>query len=81
MAKKVFTGKVVSNKMAKTIVVEIERLIAHPIYKKIVKRTSRIKADKNGMEVPMNVFVKIEQTRPISAEKNFKVIEIVKEDK
>jgi len=79
MAKKTFTGKVVSNKMAKTVVVEIERLIKHPVYKKIVRRSTRLKADTNNMEIPMNVFVKIEQTRPLSKDKFFKVVEIIKE--
>ena len=79
MAKKTFIGKVVSNKMAKTVVVEIERLVKHPIYSKIIKRSSKLKADTNSMDVPMGVFVKIEQTRPISRDKYFKVIEIIKD--
>ena len=79
MAKKTFIGKVVSDKMAKTVVVSIERLIRHPVYKKTLKRSGRIKADTNSMEVKTGQFVKIEQTRPMSRDKNFKVIEIVKE--
>ncbi len=79
MAKKVITGKVVSNKMQKTVVVEVERFISHPIYKKRIRKTNKIKADTNGMEVPNGVIVKIEQTKPISRDKYFKVIEIVKE--
>ena len=81
MAKKVFTGKVVSDKMTKTIVVEIERLVSHPVYKKMVKRTSRLKADTNGKEIKMGQFVKIEQASPISGSKNFIVTEVVKEIK
>lgn len=77
MAKKTFTGKVVSNKMTKTVVVEIERMIRHPVYKKTLKRTGRIKADTNGMEMAVGQYVKIEQTRPVSRDKSFKVIEIV----
>lgn len=80
MAKKTFIGKVVSNKMTKTVVVEIERLISHPVYKKIIKRTGRIKADTAGLEVPMGATVKIEQTKPISHGKQFKVIEVFKEE-
>ena len=79
MAKKIFTGKVVSDKMTKTVVVAIERLIRHPVYKKTLKRTGRIKADTNNMEVKVGQVVKIEQTRPISRDKSFKVIEILKE--
>ena len=78
MAKKTLIGKVVSNKMTKTIVVEVERMISHPVYKKMLKRTSRIKADTNGMEVRMDVMVKIEQARPMSRAKQFKVVEIIK---
>jgi small subunit ribosomal protein S17 len=77
MAKKTFIGKVVSNKMAKTIVVEIERRVAHPVYKKVVKKTSRMKADTNNMEAAIGQVVKIEQSTPMSADKFFKVIEII----
>ncbi|HVZ67139.1 MAG TPA: 30S ribosomal protein S17 [Patescibacteria group bacterium] len=79
MARKTFIGKVVSNKMTKTVVVEVERTIKHPVYKKLMRRTGKIKADTNGMEIAENVTVKIEQSRPMSKGKNFKVIEIIKE--
>ncbi|HVT01583.1 MAG TPA: 30S ribosomal protein S17 [Patescibacteria group bacterium] len=79
MAKKTFIGKVVSNKMTKTVVVEIERTVKHPIYKKLIRKTGRVKADTNNIEVSMNEMVKIEQARPMSKGKNFKVIEIIKE--
>ncbi len=79
MARKTFIGKVASNKMTKTIVVEIERLVKHPIYKKMVKRTSRFKADTNGMEPALGQYVKVEQAKPMSRDKHFKVIEIIKE--
>ncbi len=77
MAKKTFTGKVVSDKMTKTIVVEIERLIRHPVYKKTLRRTGRIKADTAQFAPKVGQFVKIEQTRPVSREKSFKVIKMV----
>ena len=77
MAKKIFSGKVVSDKMTKTVVVAIERLVRHPVYKKTMKRTGRIKADTAGLEVKTGQFVKIEQTRPISRDKSFKVIEVI----
>jgi small subunit ribosomal protein S17 len=79
MAKKTFVGKVVSDKMTKTVVVSIERLIRHPVYKKTMKRTGKIKADTNGINASVGQFVKIEQTRPISRDKSFKVIEIIEE--
>ena len=79
MAKKIFIGKVVSDKMTNTIVVEIERMVKHPVYKKMIKRTGRIKADTNNMTPKMGQYVKIEQARPMSRNKNFKLIEIIKE--
>ena len=78
MAKKTFIGKVVSNKMQKTAVVEVERRVKHPIYHKILKKTGRIKADTNSMDLAVGQYVKIEQTRPISRDKKFKIIEIMK---
>ncbi len=86
MTRKTFVGKVVSNKMEKTVVVEISRSIQHPIYKKIMKRSKRIKADlpagsqgANGKELSVGQYVKIESTKPISRDKHFKVIEVLKE--
>ena len=79
MARKILVGKIVSNKMQKTVVVEIERRIRHPIYGKIVKKTKRLKADDNGFKVKVGESVKIEQTKPISRDKYFKVIEILKQ--
>lgn len=79
MAKKTFIGKVVSNKMTNTVVVEVQRQTRHPIYKKIIKRSSKIKADTNSLEVPMSANVKIEQMKPMSRNKFFKVVEIIKD--
>ena len=77
MAKKTFIGKVVSNKMQKTLVVQIERRVQHPVYKKILKRTTKIKADTNNFEVGIGQTVKIEQTKPLSRDKHFKVIGVL----
>ena len=63
--------------MQRTIVVQVERRVRHPIYKKILKRTTRIKADTNNLEIGVGQTVKIEQTRPLSHDKHFKVIEIL----
>lgn len=79
MAKKTFTGQVVSDKMQKTVVVEIVRFVAHPIYGKRVKKTTKLKADVNGMTPKVGQVVKIEQARPMSKGKNFIVVEIAKE--
>lgn len=78
MAKKMLTGKVVSDKMNKTVVVEIERLIEHPMYKKTFRRTTRIKADTNSFEVAVGQSVKIEGVRPLSRDKHFRIIEVIK---
>lgn len=75
---KVFTGTVVSDKMQKTVVVEITRKVQHPVYKKIIKKSRKLKADANGMEVKAGDVVKLEETRPVSRDKNFKVVEVVR---
>jgi len=76
--KKTFVGKVVSNKMQNTVVVEVERRVSHPIYKKTLKRMTRLKADTNNLDAGIGQAVKIEQARPMSRDKHFKVIEILK---
>ena len=78
MARKTLIGKVMSNKMQKTVVVEIERLVHHPIYKKILKKTKRIKANSDNLELRVGQYVRIEQTRPLSRDKHFKVVEVMK---
>lgn len=71
---KVLTGTVVSTKMQNTVVIAIERKVAHKLYGKLIKVTKKIKADTNNMEVKEGDVVVIEQTRPLSRDKNFKVI-------
>ena len=78
MSRKVLIGKIVSDKMQKTVVVEVERKVAHPVYKKLIKKTKRFKADVNNMEVKVGDLVKMEETPPISRSKHFKVIGKVK---
>jgi small subunit ribosomal protein S17 len=75
---KTLTGKIVSLKMQKTAVVEIVNKAPHPLYKKIIKRNRNIKADTNGMELILGQNVKIAETKPISKEKFFKVVEVIK---
>ena len=79
MAKKTFTGRVKSVKMQKTVVVELERLIKHPVYKKTLKRTRRIKANTAGNEGALEQLVVIEETKPIAGDVHFKIIKVVKE--
>ena len=70
-------GKVVSNKMDKTIVVAIERSVKHPLYKKIVKRTYKLKAHDENNECNVGDKVKVMETRPLSKEKCWRLVEIV----
>lgn len=70
-------GTVVSNKMNKTVVVQVESLVRHPLYKKVIKRRARFKAhDENG-KCQVGDVVKIMETRPLSKEKRWRVVEIV----
>ncbi|MEI6042998.1 MAG: 30S ribosomal protein S17 [Chloroflexota bacterium] len=71
-------GKVVSNKMEKTIVVEVSYLKKHRLYKKAIRRTSRFKAHDEQNECKIGDVVRIEECRPISKEKHFRLAEIIK---
>jgi len=75
--RKIRTGKVVSNKMNKTIVVAIETSVKHPLYKKIIKRTYKLKAHDENNECNIGDKVKVMETRPISKEKRWRLVEIV----
>ena len=74
---KILTGKVVSNKMDKTIVVEVTRREQHPIYKKIIKRTSKIHAHDEKNSVNNGDTVRIAEHRPISKTKAWKLVDVV----
>ena len=75
--RKVRTGKVVSDKMDKTIVVAVEDHVKHPLYKKIVKRTYKLKAHDENNECQIGDTVKIVETRPLSKDKCWRVVEIL----
>ena len=79
--RKTRTGKVVSNKMDKTIVVAIEDNIKHPLYKKIIKRTVRLKAhdEQNACNIGDRVLVM--ETRPLSKDKRWRLVEIIEKAK
>ena len=79
--RKTAVGKVVSNKMEKTVVVAIEDSVKHPLYKKIIKRTIRLKAhdEKNACGVGDRVMIM--ETRPLSKDKNWRVVEIIEKAK
>ncbi|NMA34606.1 MAG: 30S ribosomal protein S17 [Clostridiaceae bacterium] len=70
-------GKVVSDKMDKTIVVAIETSVKHPLYKKIVKRTYKLKAHDENNECSIGDKVKVMETRPLSKEKRWRLVEII----
>jgi small subunit ribosomal protein S17 len=75
---KVFEGVVVSLKMQKTAVVLVTRATKHPIYKKIIKKDKRIKADSSSFDVELGQKVRIGEVRPFSKEKHFKILEVLK---
>jgi small subunit ribosomal protein S17 len=74
-------GKVVSNKMDKTVVVAIETLVSHPLYKKSVKRTTKFKAHDENNECNIGDRVRIMETRPLSKEKRWRLVEIIERAK
>jgi len=80
-SRKQLIGKVVSNKMDKTIVVEIENLVMHPLYKKSVKRTKRFKSHDERNECSVGDVVRIEESRPLSKDKRHRLIEIIEKVK
>lgn len=74
---KVLQGKVISTKMQNTAVIEVERAYKHPLYKKTIRRHKKYKAHvEDNMEVNEGDVVDIEETRPISKDKKFKVISV-----
>lgn len=79
--RKQIIGKVVSNKMDKTIVIEIEDLVMHSLYKKSVRQTKKIKGHDAKNECTVGDIVKLEETRPLSKEKRYRLIEIVEKAK
>nr|WP_318703321.1 30S ribosomal protein S17 [uncultured Acetatifactor sp.] len=74
-------GKVTSNKMDKTIVVAIEERVTHPLYKKVVKRTYKLKAHDEKNECSIGDTVKVMETRPLSKDKRWRLVEIVEKVK
>ena len=79
--RKTRTGKVVSNKMDKTIVVAIEDHVKHPLYKKIVKETYKLKAHDESNECNIGDTVKVMETRPLSKDKRWRLVEIIERAK
>jgi small subunit ribosomal protein S17 len=72
------TGRVVSDKMQKTIVVAVENLVEHPLYKKRVHRTHKFKAHDERNEAQVGDIVRIGETRPLSKEKTWRLLEVIR---
>ena len=79
--RKTRVGKAVSDKMDKTIVVAIEDNVKHPLYKKIVKRTYKLKAHDENNECNIGDRVKVMETRPLSKDKRWRLVEIIEKAK
>jgi small subunit ribosomal protein S17 len=76
-ARKTRIGMVVSDKMQKTVVVSIERRVQHPVYGKMVRRTRKLKAHDEQNEAKTGDTVRIMETRPLSKDKRWRVVEII----
>ncbi len=79
--RKTRVGKVVSDKMDKTIVVAIEDHVKHPLYGKIVKKTVKLKAHDENNECGAGDTVKVMETRPLSKDKRWRLVEIIEKAK
>ena len=80
-SRKTRVGKVVSDKMDKTVVVIVEDRVAHKTYKKIIGRTYRLKAHDENNECGVSDIVRVMETRPLSKDKRWRVVEIVEKAK
>ena len=79
--RKTRVGVVVSDKMDKTIVVAIEDSVQHPLYKKVMKRTYKLKAHDENNECKIGDKVKVMETRPLSKDKRWRLVEVIEKAK
>ncbi len=79
--RKIRIGSVVSDKMDKTVVVAVETFVTHPLYKKQIKKTTKLKAHDEGNECGIGDKVKVMETRPLSKGKRWRVVNIVEKAK
>jgi len=79
--RKTRTGKVISDKMQKTITVAVEDHVRYPLYNKIVKKTYKLKAHDENNEAKLGDTVKVVETRPLSKDKRWRLVEIVEKAK
>ena len=80
-SRKTRIGLVVSDKMAKTVVVSIERRVQHPVYGKMIRRTKKLKAHDEQNEAKTGDLVRIQECRPMSRDKRWRLVEIVERAK
>lgn len=78
--RKIFRGKVVSDKMDKTIVVAFSRLVRHPLYPKVIRKTSKFKVHDELNEAKIGDVVEIMETRPLSRTKHWRLVRIIKRE-
>lgn len=78
MAKRQLVGVVTSDRMTKTIVVRVTRLVRHPVYQKVVRRSKKFKAHDPASQAHTGDLVRIEETRPLSKEKRWRFIEVIR---
>ena len=79
--RKIRVGRVVSDKMDKTIVVAVETFVTHPLYKKQIRKTTKFKAHDENNECKIGDVVKIMETRPISKDKCWRLVDIIEKAK
>ncbi len=79
--RKVREGVVVSDKMRKTVVVEVEDRVKHPLYGKVIRRSTKLKAHDESDQVGVGDRVQIMETRPLSATKRWRVVEVIEKAK
>jgi small subunit ribosomal protein S17 len=77
MPRKVYTGRVISDKMDKTVVVAVTRLTQHPVYKKTIRKITRFKAHDAENKCKMGDTVSIIESRPLSKDKRWKILDVV----
>ena len=71
-------GKVVSDRMISTVVIEVTRLVRHPIYQRVIRQSKKFKAHDAGLKPRLGDEVRIEEMRPVSKDKRWRVVEIVR---
>lgn len=81
VTKRTLTGKVISDKMDKTITVKVERQVKHPIYGKFIKRSTKVHAHDEANECKMGDTVTVAESRPLSKSKSWQLVEVVERAK